>query len=152
MSEIEIIDNPKLKSLPRNISEWSFTTVMWAVWLYLLLPLANVILWLLGIHVFYIEVFEKAGYLQMLHLVARMGWIILVVFIVLRFWGYYNYLRFGKKNRRTFVSSTSIEQLSELFHLAPEQVDELQAQKEVTWPLQPHLESDTHAAAGNRKG
>jgi biofilm PGA synthesis protein PgaD len=135
MPEIEIIDNTKLKSFLRNVSEWSFTTLVWALWLYLFLPLLNIILWLLGIHFFYVEVFEKAGYLQLLSLFSKMGWSILVVFAVLRFWGYYNYLRFGKKDRRKFVSPTTAEQLSVLFNLPPEQIVELQSKKEVTWPL-----------------
>jgi poly-beta-1,6-N-acetyl-D-glucosamine biosynthesis protein PgaD len=82
-----------------------------------------------------VEVIEKAGYLQLLNLFYKMGWSILVVFTVLRFWGYYNYLRFGKKDRRKFVSSTTAEQLSGLFNLPPEQIVELQSKKEVTWPL-----------------
>ncbi|MFW6147478.1 MAG: poly-beta-1,6-N-acetyl-D-glucosamine biosynthesis protein PgaD [Thermodesulfobacteriota bacterium] len=135
MPEVEIIDNPKFKSLLRNVGEWSFTTFMWALWLYLLLPLLNIILWLLGIHFFRVEVFEKAGYLQLLNLAAKMGWIILAVFVVLRSWGYYNYFRFGKKNRRQFVSATSAQQLSQAFHVSPEQVEELQAKKEATWPI-----------------
>lgn len=135
MPEIEIINNTKLKSFLRNVSEWSFTTLVWALWLYLFLPLLNIILWLLGIHFFYVEVIEKAGYLQLLNLFTKMGWSILVVFAVLRFWGYYNYLRFGKKDRRKFVSSTTAEQLSGLFNLPPEQIVELQSKKEVTWPL-----------------
>jgi biofilm PGA synthesis protein PgaD len=135
MPEIEIIDNTKLKSFLRNVSEWSFTTLVWALWLYLFLPLLNIILWLLGIHFFYVEVFEKAGYLQLLNLFYKMGWSILVVFAVLRFWGYYNYLRFGKKDRRKFVSPTTVEQLSGVFNLPPEKIVELQSKKEVTWPL-----------------
>jgi biofilm PGA synthesis protein PgaD len=135
MPEIEIIDNTKLKSFLRNVSEWSFTTLVWALWLYLFLPLLNIILWLLGIRFFYVEVIEKAGYLQLLNLFTKMGWSILVVFIVLRFWGYYNYFRFGKKDRRKFVSSTTVEQLSGVFNLPPEKIIELQSKKEVTWPL-----------------
>ena len=109
--------------------------LVWALWLYLFLPLFNIILWLLGIHLFYEEVIEKAGYLQLLSLFTKMGWSILVVFAVLRLWGYYNYLRFGKKDRRKFVSSTTVEQLSGHFNLPPEQIIELQSKKEVTWPL-----------------
>ena len=135
MPEIKIIHNAKLKSFPRNVSEWSFTMLVWALWLYLFLPLFNIILWLLGIHLFYEEVIEKAGYLQLLSLFTKMGWSILVVFAVLRLWGYYNYLRFGKKDRRKFVSSTTVEQLSGHFNLPPEQIIELQSKKEVTWPL-----------------
>ena len=109
--------------------------LVWALWLYLFLPLLNIILWLLGIHFFYVEVLEKAGYLQLLNLFYKMGWSILVVFAVLRLWGYYNYRRFGKKDRRKFVSATTAEQLSGLFNLPPEQIVELQSKKEVIWPL-----------------
>jgi len=135
MPEIKIVNNTKLKSFLRNVSEWSFTTLVWALWLYLFLPLLNIILWLLGIHFFYVEVLEKAGYLQLLNLFYKMGWSILVVFAVLRLWGYYNYRRFGKKDRRKFVSATTVEQLSGHFNLPPGQIIELQSKKEVIWPL-----------------
>lgn len=139
MPEIEIRDNPKLKSFLRNVGEWSFTTLMWALWLYLFLPLLNVILWLLGIRFFYVEVFEKAGYVQLLNLLNKIGWGILAVFAILRFWGYYNYLRFGRKDRRKSTSSTTVGQLSESFNLPPEKIIELQSQKEVVWSPQHNL-------------
>jgi len=140
--EIEIRDNPKLKSFLRNVGEWSFTTLMWALWLYLFLPLLNVILWFLGIRFFYVEVFEKAGYVQLLNLLNKIGWGILAVFAILRFWGYYNYLRFGRKDRRKSTSSTTVGQLSESFNLPPEKILELQSQKEVVWPPQHNLNQD----------
>lgn len=139
MPEIEIRDNPKLKSFLRNVGEWSFTTLMWALWLYLFLPLLNVILWFLGVRFFYVEVFEKAGYLQLLNLLNKIGWGILAVFAILRFWGYYNYLRFGRKDRRKSTSSTTVGQLSESFNLPPEKILELQSQKEVVWSPQHNL-------------
>lgn len=142
MPEIEIRDNPKLKSFLRNVGEWSFTTLMWALWLYLFLPLLNVILWFLGIRFFYVEVFEKAGYVQLLNLLNKIGWGILAVFAILRFWGYYNYLRFGRKDRRKSTSSTTVGQLSESFNLPPEKILELQSQKEVVWPPQHNLNQD----------
>lgn len=139
MPEIEIRDNPKLKSFLRNVGEWSFTTLMWALWLYLFLPLLNVILWLLGVRFFYVEVFEKAGYVQLLTLLNKMGWGVLVLFAILRFWGYYNYIKFGRKDRRKSRSSTTVEQLSKSFNLPPEKILELQSQKEVVWPPQHKL-------------
>ena len=134
MPEIKIIDNPKLKSFIRNIGEWSFTTLMWGIWIYLFLPLLNVILWLLGFHLFYIKVIEKGGYIQLLNLLGKMGWAVLLVFGILRLWGYYNYIRFGKKNRRKSVSPTTADQLSEFFNLPRDQVLEMQSKKEVVWP------------------
>lgn len=134
MPDIEIIDNPKLKSFIRGTTEWSFTTLVWAFWLYLLLPLLNIVLWGFGVRYFYVEVFKKGGHQQLLDLLEKMGWAILVVFIVLRLWGYYNYQKFGKKNRRKSMSSTTDEQISEFFHVSAEQITELRSTKEVVWP------------------
>jgi len=54
MPEIKIIDKPKLKTFLRTITELTFTSVMWGFWIYLFLPLVNVVLWLFGIRYFYI--------------------------------------------------------------------------------------------------
>jgi poly-beta-1,6-N-acetyl-D-glucosamine biosynthesis protein PgaD len=135
MSEIKIIDKPNLKSFTKNIGEWSFTTVMWGIYIYLVLPVLNVILWLLGIQIFFIEVIEKSVYLQLLNLLENLGWCILIVFGILRIWGYYNYIRFGQKNRRKEVSSVTVKQLAEFFELPAEQILDLQSKKEVFWPI-----------------
>jgi poly-beta-1,6-N-acetyl-D-glucosamine biosynthesis protein PgaD len=140
--EIKIVDRPKLKSFVRDTTEWSITTLVWGFWIYLLLPVLNFVLWLLGIRYFYVEVFQKAEYMQLLDLLGKMGWTILVVFLVLRLWGYYNYVKFGKKNRRKSVSSTTAEQLSEFFHIPPEQIPQLQLKKEVVWPIQQGPDED----------
>ncbi len=115
---------------------------MWAFWLYLLLPLLNIVLWFLGIRYFYMEVLEKAGYRQLLGLLGKMGWAFIIVFAILRSWGYYNSRRFGKKDRRKDVSSATAERLSEFSHLSPEQIVTLQTTKEVIWPPQQDTDDD----------
>ena len=95
MSEINIIDNPDLKSFFRNVSEWSFTVLMWGLWIYFFMPIISFILWLIGVRHFYVELIEKGGYLEFLDLIHRLGWTIIVVFAILRLWGYYNYIKFG---------------------------------------------------------
>jgi len=134
-SPITIIDNPKLLTLPRIVGEWGVTTVMWLFWIYLLLPVISILLWMLGIHFFYQEVVYKAGYKHFLILCKNLGLTILIVFIILRAWGYYNYLAFGKRNRRKVVRSTNPAELGELFNLSPDEVLYCQARKEITWPL-----------------
>ena len=124
MHEIKIIDNPDLKSFFRNMGEWSFTVIMWGLWVYLLLPLLNIIFWLLGVRHFYVEIIEKGGYLEFLNLVERMGWTILIVFVILRLWGFYNYKRFVGLNRRKFPLPTTIEQLSEYYKIPAEKIYE----------------------------
>ena len=45
MARITIEDNPKLRGRLRTAFEWSFTSFMWALWLYLFLPLVSLVLW-----------------------------------------------------------------------------------------------------------
>jgi len=135
MSKVEIIDNPKLKSLFRNIGEWGFTTFMWAFWVYLFLPVLNLILWLFGAHFFFVEIVRKGGFSEMVDLVKKLGLAVAVVFVTLRLWGYYNYLKFGKKNRRVNSQDTRIEDLAQHFSLSAEDVHAIQNKKEIFWPL-----------------
>ncbi|HLA00847.1 MAG TPA: poly-beta-1,6-N-acetyl-D-glucosamine biosynthesis protein PgaD [Thermodesulfovibrionales bacterium] len=139
MPEIEIIDKPKLKSFLRKTTELSFTSLMWGLWFYLFLPLLNLVLWVLGIQYFYIEVFELAGYKGLINLLLKAGWVILGVFLILRFWGYYNYWRFGKRERRKSFPSETLEKTVEYFQVSPEQIQDLQSSKEIVWPLQHEL-------------
>lgn len=144
MPEIIIIDRPGLKSFLRRTTELGFTTLIWGFWLYFLLPLLNIVLWLLGMRCFYVEVIEKAGHMHLLNLLTRIGVWTVAVFGILRLWGYYNYRRFGKKDRRRSVSSPTHQQLSELFQVPVEQIVELQSKKEAVWPIEPDLHEDVN--------
>ncbi len=133
MSGIQIIDNPGLKGFLRTLTEWTFTTFMWALWIYLFLPLLNMVLWLLGIHYFYLELIEKAGYLHLLFLLRDTGISLVVILVLLRAWGYYNYVRFGRRNRRKTVSKTTVDELAGFFQLPTDVIIELQGAREVIW-------------------
>jgi len=135
MAEIEIRDNPKLRSFLRNIAESGFTGVMWGIWIYLLLPVINIILWLGGIRYFHITVIEQIGYQEFLDLVSKMGWIVLTIFLVMRLWGYYNYRNFGKKSRRRGNVPVTIEQLAAHYHISVDLVKIYQSKKEIDWHI-----------------
>jgi poly-beta-1,6-N-acetyl-D-glucosamine biosynthesis protein PgaD len=134
MPEIEIRDNPKLRSFFRNITEMTFTSFVWGIWLYLLLPVVNIIMWILGFKFIMISVIDQVGYIEFIDLMSRMGWIVLTVFLVLRLWGYYNYVRFGKRNRRKESPPVTIEQLAEYYRIPVHKIKTMQSQKEVVWP------------------
>lgn len=133
MPEIEIRDNPKLRGFFRNITELTFTGLVWGIWVYLLLPLVNIIMWILGLRFIEVSVVEKLGYSDMLVLMSKMGWIVLTVFLILRLWGIYNYKRFGKRSRRRSSPPATIEQLAVHFQIPVEQVEYLRSQKEIVW-------------------
>ena len=132
-STIRIIDNPDLKTVLRNMGEWSFTTFMWILWVYLFFPLINILLWIFGGHRFYLTVVEEAHYRDVIAMFQNMGGFVLIVFLILRAWGYYNYHRFGKRERRKASLPTSAKQMGELFYLTEAEVVALQHQKEVVW-------------------
>jgi biofilm PGA synthesis protein PgaD len=142
MSEIEIIDKPNLKNFLRNITELSFTSLMWGFWLYLFLPLLNILIWLLGIRYFYVEVIKLAGYKELLNLLVKTGWVILAVFLVLRLWGYYNYRRFAKRERRKNLPPDEREKMVVYFQIPLEKIQDIQSSKELVWPIQHGLKQD----------
>jgi poly-beta-1,6-N-acetyl-D-glucosamine biosynthesis protein PgaD len=145
MAEIEIIDKPNLKTFLRNITELSFTSIMWAFWLYLLLPLLNILIWFLGIRYFYFEVIKLAGYRELLNLLVRTGWVIIVVFLVLRLWGYYNYRRFGRRERRRSLPPDGREKMTAYFQVPLEKIEDIQSSKEIVWPIQYGLKQDVES-------
>lgn len=135
MPEIKIRDNPNLRSFLRNIAEMSFTSIIWALWIYLLLPVVNLVLWWFGIRNFQIEVIEKVGYLDLFNLIRNMGWIVLTAFLIMRLWGYYNYVRFGRRERRRNRPHMPEEQIAGHFGLPVDDIRALQFRKEIEWPL-----------------
>ena len=133
MPEIDIKDTPELKSVLRNITEMSFTGVVWIIWIYLFLPIMNLFLWILGLKHISVTIIEQVGYKDFFDLMNKMGLIILIVFLVLRLWGYYNYFVFGKKNRRKSISPVTVKQIAKQFRLSEDEINNLQNQKEIHW-------------------
>lgn len=131
MPEIIIRDNPGLKSLPRKIVEMGFTGFVWALWVYLLLPFVNILIWVFGIKYFHFSVIEQVGYMELMDLFKKMGWIVLIIFLVMRLWGYYNYYRFGRRCRRESAKPASFDQLAAHFNIPSERIKTMQRQKEV---------------------
>ncbi|MBI5665747.1 MAG: hypothetical protein HZC49_11790, partial [Nitrospirae bacterium] len=95
--------------------------------------LVNIVMWIVGLRFIEISVIEPLGYKEMIELVSKMGWIVLVVFLIFRSWGFYNYKRFGKRSRRMSSPPVTIEHLAEHFQIPVEQVKNMQLQKEIVW-------------------
>ena len=115
---IEIIDNPSLRSVLRNIGELTFTSVMWALWVYLFFPIINIILWALGITSFYKKVIVQSEYLEFMYLLRNCGLTVFGIFLLLCFWSVYNYRRFGKRNRRSDSPITDPGEMAEFFDVS----------------------------------
>lgn len=126
-------DRADLRSFLRNTTEWSFTLVMWALWIYLLLPLLSLILWVVGLPYIYQTVFTADVINRLINLLVNMGWAMLAIFIGLRGWGYYNYYVFGRLNRRKQQPEVTPDQMGRHFGLNPEEVKAMQQRREITW-------------------
>ncbi|MCP3676033.1 MAG: poly-beta-1,6-N-acetyl-D-glucosamine biosynthesis protein PgaD [Deltaproteobacteria bacterium] len=133
MPQIYIIDKPDLKSKGRKLSEMSITTFIWLLWLWLFLPVINTLLWMVGAQTFYHTLIVDTGYIDFFTLARRMGLTVIVVFIIMRVWGYYNYWRFGRRNKRKNLPDATPAKISEIFRLSPDEIVTLQASKEVTF-------------------
>jgi poly-beta-1,6-N-acetyl-D-glucosamine biosynthesis protein PgaD len=132
-ASIEIIDRPQLRSTLRNIGEWSFTTIMWVLWGYFFLPMINLLMWLIGGGQIYAIIIHQAHYRDLIRMIQTTGWFALAIFVVLRGWGYYNYRRYGKRERRRSVPPASVESLAAFFNLSEATTRRLQHQKEIIW-------------------
>jgi poly-beta-1,6-N-acetyl-D-glucosamine biosynthesis protein PgaD len=131
--KIEIIDTPPLKGFLRNTVEWTITVVAWAFWIYLILPLINLILWLVGGGIFYREVISNQGFEQFFYMFKTMGIYVLIAFIIIRGWGYYNYWMFGRRERRKWVQEVTIPELARMFEIPEEELKRFREMKEVEW-------------------
>ncbi len=121
-NNIELIDNPSLKTRLQTMTEWTFTSFFWITWVYLLFPLLNLLLWFLVGYTLYEKLIS--GYDEFILLLKHIGLITLVIFIGLRLWGYYNYRVFGRRNRRRQASQADPNHIAEHFGIT---IDELEA-------------------------
>jgi len=133
VSKIRIEDNSQLRSPARRIVEWGFTTFMWALWLYLFLPLVTVVLWVAGAQYVYLAFFERSALDHLVEMITNIGWAVVVIFLVMRGWGYYNYYVFGRKNRRKMHNLVGNADLGRHIGLTAQEVWGLQQEKEIVW-------------------
>jgi len=136
VTDIKIINKPDLKSRGRKISEMSITTIIWLLWLWLFMPVINVFFWVVGVQTFYHTLIIDTGYIDFFELVRGVGLTVAIVFIIMRTWGYYNYWRFGKRNKRKSLPEVTPARLSSIFGMTPEEVVILKASREVTFTFE----------------
>jgi len=121
--------------MARTTIEWIFTSLMWALWIYLFLPMATLILWSAGIHYIYHSVIEPAALMYLIAMLTRLGWAVVIIFVALRGWGYYNYYVFGRLDRRKSYPEPSTFELAEYFGLTEDRLLALQEEKEILWEV-----------------
>ncbi len=105
------------KTLRRKITERGITMAVWSLMFFLL----------------YRELVENINRQQLTLWIGSGGSIVLVVLFVYTAWGYYNFMKYGRRNRRRNAPHASLEDLAECYQLSVEHVKRMRRNKENTW-------------------
>lgn len=126
-----IIEQPSLQGLWQQYSYGIFTFLAWGIWLYLWLPLINLVAWLFGAKLFYEHMILLGGYQGLLQDLGLYSFIILIIGGVLILWARYNQYRFqGKEKRKRTPRYAPIEEI-EFFEVEENVLKMVQTSKRV---------------------
>jgi biofilm PGA synthesis protein PgaD len=98
-----IISHPERQSGAQHALFGALTVSIWAVWLYLWLPLITGILWTVGIRWAYIQVFKGSRGVSLWVIV----WIMGAVIVAVAYWSVYNNLRYAGRTQRRHTKAVS---------------------------------------------
>lgn len=111
----------------------AITGLFWLVWLYLLAPLASLLLWLVGIHFFVTEMFDRGGYQALMHELVNYSVSTLAILGAVVAWVVWNKWRYGNHNtRKTQPRYVSISELSAFSGVSASAMRKLQSSKQAT--------------------
>ncbi len=110
-SHPEIIDRRDIKSRWRIFFEGLLTLAFWSGFLYLLAPVATILLWYLGFKFGYAELVGAEGLKAFSLVLTRGGVLVLIITLLIIGWSYYNYMWFRiRGERRNSRASVCFEQ------------------------------------------
>ena len=105
------------KSLLRKTVERGITIIVWLV-----------MFWLL-----YRELVKNVNRHEFTLWIGSGGSIVMIVLFAYTAWGYYNYMVYGRRNRRRAAPTASIEEMAACYHLSVDYVKKMRRQKESSW-------------------
>jgi biofilm PGA synthesis protein PgaD len=100
------IELSQLLSKRRRVRDALVTTILWALYGYLWLPLISFVAWYLGFDFAYRLVIKAGGPDALVALLIGFSIIILVVLLIVVTWSGLQYSRFAGKGERRLISST----------------------------------------------
>jgi poly-beta-1,6-N-acetyl-D-glucosamine biosynthesis protein PgaD len=98
-----IISHPERQSGTQHALFGALTVSIWALWIYLWLPLITGILWIVGIRWAYIQVFRGTRGVSLWVIV----WILGAVIVTVAYWSSYNNLRYAGRTQRLHAKAVS---------------------------------------------
>ena len=101
------------------------TLLMWAVYVYLWVPLITLAAWLVGFERFYEVMITYGGFDVVLDLMNWYALIIITIAVCIISWAGINYSRFHDRERRNAVPMTKAREISEFFGIAETEVERM---------------------------
>lgn len=123
-----LIQNPHLQPLPERAAWSAVTGLFWLVYLYLWMPLATLVLWLLGVRLAVFELYLRKHQVEPF-LLFLLPLLALIAAAVLIGWGEFNRWRFRGKDKREGMSDISHQEVAQAFGASARLAATLQAGK-----------------------
>lgn len=131
-----IISRPQAVSSMRKGTEMTATVVGWFIWAVLCRPLVLLILWVLGVEIFYEHMIRLKGIFSLADSVLLYYVVVVVFYLIIRGWSSYNLWKFRGKERRVRNPDVSSRDLEQFFKLPPQTVEKIQRWRDVTIDFQ----------------
>lgn len=113
-----------------KILEKLITTIGWLFMLgYIFQILLSVVLWLFNLSNFYHKLFILDNIQTTIHILMITVAIAMCAFILMYFWGEYNYKRYAHLNRRKFPQDVTNDEIELYFGLSSSLVEKMQNDK-----------------------
>ena len=106
-----IIYHPERQSGAQRTLFGALTFTIWLLWFYLWMPLITAILWAVGVHTAYIQVFRGARGVGL----ESVGVVTVVAISVVIYWSNYNRIRYAESTRRKRAEAVSKAAIGEYF-------------------------------------
>lgn len=116
----------------QRAAEVLVTVVFWGLWSYLIMPLISLLLWLGGVYLFTDHMIAMGGYETFAEQLISYSAIILVIWMLLILWIFYNQLRYGRHEKRNSTPRhISDSQVCAVMGFAPTLLEELRNSKTI---------------------
>lgn len=125
----------------------AMTGFFWLVWLYLLAPLASLLLWVVGISFFSAEMVDRGGYRALEQEISNYGFVALGIFLAVVSWMAWNKKRYGNRNTRKMQPLyVKTSELAEFSGLQAREIKALQQARQATVGFDDALHLIVHTA------
>jgi poly-beta-1,6-N-acetyl-D-glucosamine biosynthesis protein PgaD len=125
-----IIEKPQGIRKFRFFSEMSLAVIGWTVWLFIIRPIFQVLLWFMGFKIFYEEIIKNESLKNVKQLWAYLL-VIILLYTILQLWNRYNVIRFRGKERRRSSAPASDKEMGDFYGMTEEDVRNLKKWKMV---------------------